>query len=138
MREMSCAFSSLEGEGKVVGILASGGEWKIHMILTEAGIPFSEEYVFDDLRVGKDRRPLRFDFAVFDDDGGIDFLIEYQGEQHYHPVSRFGGTSGLRRQRYNDQLKRDYCRKHHLRLVLVPYYDLPKVTLTYLLSRAGY
>ena len=24
-----------------------------------------------------------FDFAVFDDDGGIDFLIEYQGIQHY-------------------------------------------------------
>ena len=40
-------------------------------------------------------RPLRFDFAVFDDDGNIDFLIEYQGSQHYVASSKFGGKKGL-------------------------------------------
>jgi hypothetical protein len=25
-------------------------------------------------------RPLRFDFCVFDDDGNIDFIVEYQGK----------------------------------------------------------
>lgn len=37
----------------------------------------------------------RFDFAVFDDDGELDFLIEYQGRQHYEAVSKYGGKKGL-------------------------------------------
>ena len=41
-----------------------------------------EEYSFKDL-VSLTGRPLRFDFAVFDDEGEIDFLIEFQGKQHY-------------------------------------------------------
>ena len=51
-------------------------------------------------------RPLRFDFVVFDDDGDIDFLIEYQGIQHYKQKSVYGGASGLAKQKYNDNLKR--------------------------------
>jgi hypothetical protein len=57
---------------------ASRGEIKICDILTESGLSFAEEYSFSDL-VSISKVPLRFDFAVFDDDGEIDFLIEYQG-----------------------------------------------------------
>ena len=63
-------------------MLSSRGEIKIHEILEDAGFNFKEEYIFPDLR-SSNGRPLRFDFAVFDDDGNIDFLIEYQGRQHY-------------------------------------------------------
>ena len=69
---------------------ASRGEIKIEEILQEAGLIFEEEYIFPGLR-SDNGRPLRFDFAVFDDDGNIDFLIEYQGKQHYEPSSKFGG-----------------------------------------------
>ena len=31
----------------------------------------------------------------FDDDGNIDFLIEYQGRQHYEPSAKFGGKKGF-------------------------------------------
>ena len=61
---------------------ASRGEIKIEEILQAAGLDFQEEYSFPDL-VSNNGRPLRFDFCVFDDDGDIDFLIEYQGIQHY-------------------------------------------------------
>lgn len=61
---------------------ASRGEIKIEEILQEAGLDFQEEYSFPDL-VSTNGRPLRFDFAVFDDSGELDFLIEYQGIQHY-------------------------------------------------------
>ncbi len=44
-----------------------------------------KKYEFPGL-VGKSGRALRFDFAVFTDDGDIDFLIEAQGRQHYVPV----------------------------------------------------
>jgi hypothetical protein len=76
---------------------ASRGEIKIYEILTEAGLPFEEEYIFPGLR-SENGRPLRFDFAVFDDDGNIDFLIEYQGKQHYEATSKFGGAKGLYQQ----------------------------------------
>jgi hypothetical protein len=59
-------------------MLSSRGEIKIHEILEKAGLTFKEEYIFPDLK-SSNGRPLRFDFVVFDDDGVIDFIIEYQG-----------------------------------------------------------
>jgi len=76
---------------------SSRGEIKIEEILKEAGLSFQEEFSFPDL-VGHNGRVLRFDFAVFDDNGDIDFLIEYQGIQHYQAKSKFGGVPGLRKQ----------------------------------------
>jgi hypothetical protein len=55
---------------------ASRGEIKIEEILKEAGLTFKMEYSFPDL-TSPNGRPLRFDFVVFDDDGYIDFIIEY-------------------------------------------------------------
>jgi DNA anti-recombination protein RmuC len=45
---------------------ASRGEIKIEEILQQSGLEFAEEYSFPDL-VSSTGRPLRFDFAVFDD-----------------------------------------------------------------------
>lgn len=116
---------------------ASRGEIKIYDILRSAGLKFKEEYIFPDL-VSLSGRPLRFDFCVFDDDGEIDFLIEYQGIQHYEPKSKFGGWEGLRKQQFNDMRKREYCEKHGYTLVLVPYWDEGRVNYDYLLTAAGY
>jgi len=55
---------------------ASRAEIKIEEILKKYNIPFKEEYVFEGLN-SSNGRPLRFDFCIFDDDGNIDFLIEY-------------------------------------------------------------
>jgi DNA anti-recombination protein RmuC len=57
---------------------SSRGEICIEEILEEAGLPFKMEYSFPEL-TSSSGRPLRFDFVVFDDDGKIDFIIEYQG-----------------------------------------------------------
>ena len=116
---------------------ASRGEIKIHEILTAAGLPCIEEYSFPDLLSHKNV-PLRFDFAVFDDNGDIDFLIEFQGIQHYEPKSKFGGIPGLRQQQYYDMLKREYCKKHGITLILIPYYDEGRVNYDYIMHRAGY
>ena len=52
---------------------------EIEEILTAAELNFKMEYIFPDLK-SPNGRPLRFDFVVFDDDGKIDFIIEYQGK----------------------------------------------------------
>ena len=116
---------------------ASYGQIKIQDILTQAGLDFQPEYSFADL-VSSSGHPLRFDFAVFDDDGDIYFLIEYQGIQHYQPKSKFGGISGLKRQQFFDMQKRQYCKKHNIKLVLIPYWDQEILTYDYIMHLAGY
>lgn len=116
---------------------SSTGEVAIYNILLANGIDFAEEYEFDDL-VASSGKPLRFDFAVFDPTGDVDFLIEFNGIQHYKPVSKYGGVKGLSHQRFNDAEKRKYCRLHRIPLVVIPYYDEAKISYDYIFSRAGY
>ena len=112
---------------------ASRGEIKIHEILEHAGLNFVEEYCFPDL-ISSSGRPLRFDFAVFDDNENLDFLIEYQGIQHYEPKSKFGGIAGLRKQQYNDTMKRLYCQKNNYILIEIPYVDEGRITYDYIMN----
>lgn len=116
---------------------SSRGEIKICDILDMAGLHYIEEYSFPDL-VSSSGRPLRFDFAVLDDDKNIDFLIEYQGIQHYEAKSKFGGAQGLYRQKYNDTQKRTYCQKHGITLVTIPYWDENIMDYDYIMRAAGY
>ena len=118
---------------------SSRGEIKIYEILTNNGLNFKEEFIFPDL-VSFSGHPLqlRFDFAVFDDAGDLDFLIEYQGIQHYEAKSKFGGMAGLRKQQANDMRKREYCRKHDITLVIIPYWDDERLNFNYIMQAAGY
>lgn len=94
---------------------------------------FQQEYSFPDL-IGRGGHALRFDFAVFDDEGNIDFLIEYQGIQHYQAKSKFGGYTGLRRQQLNDMKKREYCRTHGIILIAIPYTDEGRISYDYIMN----
>ena len=114
---------------------SSRGEIKICDILDAAGLKYQEEYSFSDL-VSSSGRPLRFDFAVFDDDGDLDFLIEYQGIQHYEAKSKFGGAKGLYRQQYNDKQKRKYCLLHGYNLIAIPYWDTNILDYDYIMKAA--
>lgn len=116
---------------------ASRGEIKIEEILRLYEISFVPEYTFPDL-LSLSGHPLRFDFAIFDDSGDLDFLIEYQGIQHYEPKSKFGGIQGLRKQQANDMRKREYCKKHNITLIAIPYWEEEKINYDYIMQLAGY
>lgn len=114
----------------------SRGEIKIKEILENSGLLFEQQYIFPDL-TSTSGKPLRFDFAVFDEDGELDFLIEYNGEQHYTAVDAYGGGRKLAQQKHNDTQKLRYCSRHGYRLVIIPYYDYENVTLDYIFEKAG-
>jgi hypothetical protein len=118
-------------------MLSSRMEVLIHNILTDYDVPFEEEYEFDDL-VASSGRNLRFDFAIFRDDGELDFLIEAQGRQHYQAVGKFGGARGVSKQQYNDQKKIEYCNQHHIKLIIIPYWEENQITYDYIMHKAGY
>jgi len=113
----------------------SRGELKIKDILEDNNINFEQEYIFSDL-ITSSGRPLRFDFAVFDDDGNLDYLIEFQGEQHYTGVAHFGGQKHLKIQKFNDKAKRQFCFKKGYKLVAIPYWDYDKVNFSYLIEKS--
>ena len=116
---------------------ASRGEIKIEEILSQAGLVFKEEYSFPGLAADSGR-PLRFDFVVFDDDGNIDFIIEYQGKQHYEASQKFGGKRGFYQQQYNDNRKRRFCALHGFKLIEIPYTEENLISYDYIMHRAGY
>jgi predicted nucleic acid-binding Zn-ribbon protein len=108
----------------------SKGENKIEKILLEAGVKFKREYVFDDLR-GKLGGRLRFDFAILD---GIKlkYLIEYDGQQHFVPLKHTGGQQRFDQQLTNDKIKNDYCKKHQIKLIRIPYTEFKNINLSML------
>lgn len=116
---------------------ASRGEIKIQEILQQAGLRFTMEQSFEGLN-SPNGRALRFDFCVFDDEGNIDFLIEYQGKQHYEPSAKFGGKKGFYQQQYNDNKKRRFCAMNGFTLVEIPYTEENLIDYDYIMTKAGY
>ena len=116
---------------------ASRGEIKIEEILRDANLNFRMEYSFDGL-ASENGRPLRFDFVIFDDDGYVDFIIEYQGRQHYEASSKFGGKRGLYQQQHNDNKKRRFCALNDIKLIEIPYTEENLISYDYIMQRAGY
>ena len=86
-------------------------------MLFENGKIYCVEFSFPDLR--GEQQPLRFDFAVFDDNENIQCLIECNGVQHEKPVEGFGGESGLKLRQHYDDLKKEYADKHGINLIVI-------------------
>lgn len=104
------------GDIKSCGCIMSYRETLIERYLINHNIQFQRQFTFQDLR-GK-KYPLRFDFAVFEDDGTLQCLIEYQGEQHYTNIFKIPEDDYLQ-SIARDKLKRKYCNEHK-----IPLYEL--------------
>lgn len=99
----------------------SKGEKRVEDFLKLHNFSYSKEYTFNDL-VGKNRRKLKFDFAVFKNNDVI--LIEYDGEQHFKP--KFGEEEFERTKR-NDKIKNEYCKNRKLQLIRIPYTEFDNI-----------
>ena len=106
----------ISGHTKSCGCLISEGERKIEELLKNSNIAYQKQFIFSDL-LSWLGNPLRFDFALFNPDGSLWCLIEYQGVQHEKDHGRFGLSSRL----YSDPQKRDYCKKHNIVLYEIWY-----------------
>lgn len=82
-----------------------------------------EQYSIDELKSSKGYK-LKFDFCVFNKSREIIFLLELDGQQHFHPVEFFGGKESFEKQKINDELKNEYCKNNNLKLERIPYTEL--------------
>lgn len=69
----------------------------------------------------KNIKPLPFDFAIFDSCKNLKALIEFNGEQHYRPIRKFGGKKAYQQQVNRDKIKIDYCNKNSIPLLVIKF-----------------
>lgn len=97
------------------------GELKISNYLNSKKIHYLTQYKYKNL-IGVNGGLLTFDFYLFD----YNLLIEFQGEQHEHPIKHFGGTKKFITQKIHDTRKRKYCHDHNINYLEIWYYEINK------------
>ena len=94
------------------------GEKVIADFLLKRNIKFKLHQTYEDL-IGIKRKELSYDFYLYD----YNLLIEFQGEQHDHPVEFFGGERQFEIQQEHDRRKNEYAITHHIDLLEIWYYE---------------
>lgn len=51
----------------------------------------------------------------------LNIAIEYNGQQHYKPVERFGGKLKFEKQQKRDEFVRNYCKENNIKLIEIDY-----------------
>jgi Zn ribbon nucleic-acid-binding protein len=105
----------------------SKGEQNIAKYLQTNNINYIQEYRLTDCK-NKTGYILPFDFYLPD----YNLLIEYDGEQHFEPVT-FGGIpqekalKNFKKQEIRDKIKNDYCILNNLPLLRIPYWEFNNI-----------
>ena len=102
---------------------SSKGEKKVVEYLKENKILFKPQFTFPNC---KDKRMLPFDFAVFNRDGSLNSLIEYQGCQHFMDLSQYKkkkkglfSKKAILSVQKHDAMKLSFCQKHGIKLIYI-------------------
>lgn len=103
---------------KSCGCIRSNGELYISTLLTQNNIPFKKEYHFTDL---KDEGLLRFDFGVLNELNELQYLIEFDGKFHFGQTKSWNGHVDTDTVQRHDKMKNEYCLKHNIPLIRIPY-----------------
>ncbi len=125
-------YNLTNGNTQSCGCLKSKGELKINELLTKMMISYKTQYSFEDCRFPDTNRLAYFDYAIFHNDKLI-CLIEYDGAQHY---TGWGQSElSLTHIAQYDNYKTEYCQKHKIPLIRIPYFDYDFLSEQYLKDR---
>lgn len=92
----------------------SKGEIEIRDYLIKNKIEYISQHRFKDC---KDILPLPFDFYLPE----LNICIEFNGRQHYTPINIWGGIDELKKIQYRDKIKKEYCNKNKIILLIIRY-----------------
>ena len=96
------------------------GPQKIQKILNNNNIPYETEKTFEECKY---KNKLRFDFYVDNS-----YCIEYNGIQHYEPFDGYYKNK-LPLYQLRDNIKKDFCIKNNIPLIIIPYTQLKELSL---------
>ena len=101
----------------------SKGENKIVDLLNQAKIKYQREKTFPDLKHGL----FRYDFYL-PNFGGAPVIIEFNGEQHYHYVSKFYRTPReWRKMQEHDRRKISYALANNIKIFIIPFWEIDSI-----------
>lgn len=112
----------ISGHTQSCGCILSKGEENISKILRNNKIEFTSQKSFEqyyDFEKKEGARPFRFDFFVKNQ-----YLIEFDGRQHFEAIDWFGGEEQLLAQTRRDQYKNQWCKENNIPLIRIPYTKL--------------
>lgn len=108
----------------------SKGENSIVGILNSLNISFKAQKKYENCLSSKSSH-LKFDFYIEQ----LNLLIEFDGIQHFRPVSHFGGEKALLMQTENDMIKNKYCEEKNISLLRIKYDEDAKAAILNMLTK---
>lgn len=124
----------LRGHASSCGCLKKSlGEYLIEKILKENNITFITQYHSNACRFPDTNYYAYFDFFV-----NNQYIIEYDGEQHFNFQCLFGMTEEKAKKQFektkqHDKYKNEWCRNNNIPLIRIPYTHLKNLCLEDLL-----
>lgn len=102
----------------------SKGCQSIKKYLNDNEYYYQTEYTFKDC---KNKNVLPFDFCLFDDNDKPILLIEFDGKQHFEPMSSFGGVKEFNNMVKRDNIKNEYCKKNSINLIRISFKEVNNI-----------
>lgn len=101
------------------------GEDEVARVLCELKVPYTVEHEIYLNHFSK--TPLRADFCV--KLNGINYLIEYDGEQHFRPIKQYGGTKRYYRTMRLDEAKDYFVSRNRktYKILRIPYWEFKNI-----------
>lgn len=106
------------------GCMKSIGEQKIIKLLINNNIHFETQKRFETCRNPKTNNQLIFDFYINDN-----FLLEYDGIQHFKSSTGWNNEQHLLYTKERDEYKNQWCRENNIPLKRIPYWELENITI---------
>ena len=122
------------GHTQSCGCIISTGEFKISQILSNANISFKKQVTFENCL---DKKQLRFDFGVYNDNNQLQYLIEFDGIQHFGFTEGWNDEQNYKDTKRKDSIKNNYCFINQIPLIRIPYYHQNSLSLNDLLLKTS-
>jgi len=100
----------------------SFGEMRILNYLKIKDIDYVQQKYFKNL-VNIAGKYLFFDFYL----PQINICIEYDGQQHFGPISKFGGINAFEKLALHDSIKNEFCQKNNIKIIRIKYTNFNEI-----------
>lgn len=81
----------------------------VNNILLQSNLDFNKQ-----VYINYNNKRMFVDFVI--NINGTKYFIEVNGQQHYKPISLWGGTEKFKNQQLRDNLLQQYCNENHIQL----------------------
>lgn len=113
----------LKGESQSCGCIKSRGEEKISSLLRAHLLNFEREVSFDTCCLPSGNK-AKFDFLV-----NNQYLIEFDGIQHYHSGTGWRTEEKVKLTQESDLIKNNWCQENNIPLIRIPYTHLKELNI---------